>query len=149
MIIVLSLFKLSMAFHSDLLILSFIAFLFICSIGKCLTVFIKLSNFTFLPLGGVKLLLFATIDSSSFSESRKNSANLNLRQNASVSFVISSKFLIRGVGVNFSPFSSILISLCVSGLFDKFIIFGSIFSCSLFFVILCGLVQGCIRKKNS
>lgn len=81
----------------------------------------NLSRFWFLSRGGTKLLGFETMDSSMHSSSRKNSANLNLLQNASMSFVISSVLFLRGVGVNLSPFSRTLICFSVSVLSDKFI----------------------------
>lgn len=151
MIMLSSFFKFSIASHSNLFMLFLKVFLPLsCSIGNVFTVSINLSKYWFLPLGGIKSLLLDTIDSSSLSVSKKKSANRNLLQKASVSLVISSICFERGVGVNFNPFSSTLISMSERIRFDRFITFGScIWSASLFCVMLFGFVWGHVLKKNS
>ena len=144
-----SFFKFSIAFQSNFLRLFLNEFLLSCSKGKFVTVSMNWSKFWFLPFGGVNLLLLVTIDSSSVSLSKKNSASLNRLQNASASFFISSIFCARGVGVNLSPFSRILISLCVNIRFDKLMTLTSgLLSGLTFCAILFRLVLGHILKKN-
>lgn len=74
----------------------------------------NLLRFWFLPRGEMKLLGFETMDSLLHSSSRKNSPNLNLLQNASMSFVNSSVLFLRGVGVNLRPLSRTLVCFSVS-----------------------------------
>ena len=144
-----SFFKFSIAFHSDFLKLFLTQFALSCSTGNCCTVLTNLSKLWFLPLGGIKLLLLATMDVSSFSLSKKKSASRNRLQNASASFLISSVFFVRGVGVNLSPFSSTLISFSVKIRLDKLItLISGFWSFSIFCAILCRFVWGHILKKN-
>ena len=80
---------------------------------------IKLSKISSLPCGGTKFDLFLTRDSSSSSHPSKNSTRRTVRLNSDISFDNSCMFEFRGVGVNFNPFSSNLISVLFNFLCDK------------------------------
>lgn len=147
MIMLSSFFKFSIASHSNLFMLFLKVFLPLRKRFHCINKFIQILVPTFRRH---KVTFLNTIDSSSLSVSKKNSANRNLLQKASVSLVISSICFERGVGVNFNPFSSTLISMSERIRFDRFITFGScIWSASLFCVMLFGFVWGHVLKKNS
>ena len=79
----------------------------------------KLSKSSSLPCGGTKFDLFLTRESSLSSQPSKNSIKRILRVNSEISFVNSGMFELRGVGVNFNPFSSNLISVIFNVRFDK------------------------------
>ena len=90
--------------------------------GMFIVLRMKLSKSSSLPRGGTKFELCFTSDSSLSSLSSKYSIKRTLRVNSEMTFVSSWMLKVRGVGVNFSPFSSNFISVLFSWRCDKLII---------------------------
>ena len=112
---------------SDLLKFCFIL-LFVFVFGKSSIVEIYLSRAAFLSECGIKLLLFLTSDLSLSSVPSKYSISLSFLLNYFKSSVSFSAFPAGGVGVNFNPLFSKVISESLSCLCDRFIIFMSLMS---------------------
>ena len=119
MIIVSSLAKDVIVFCSEIEIFLLTFDFSLGSRGIFVVLAIKLSKISSLPCGGTKFDLFRTRDSSSSSHPSKNSTRRTLRVKSDISFDNSCMFEFRGVGVNFSPFSSNLISVLFNFLCDK------------------------------
>ena len=96
--------------------------------GKSSTFEINLSKAAFLSGGGVKLLLFLTRELSVSSVPSKFSTSLSFLLNSFKFSFSCSVFPTRGVGVNFVPLFNKVISMTLSFLLDKFIVFMSLSS---------------------
>ena len=101
-------------FCSEVFIFRLFFYLSLASSGLFIVFSTKVSNSCSLPLGGTKLDLFLTKDSSSSSMPSKYSTSRTLRVNSDMSFVNSCVFAFFGVGVNLRPFPNSFISVSFS-----------------------------------